>query len=872
MAKSADETPMMRQYNAIKAKYPGTMLLFRVGDFYETYGDDAVKAARILDIILTRRGAGSQSEMEMAGFPYHALEVYMPRLVRAGQRVAICDQLEDPKTAKGIVKRGVTEIVTPGIVLSDKIISARENNYLCVLHYTSNGQAGAAFLDISTGEFFCLSDVAVEIEKLLGQLRPAEVVVPRRDYSLFQEQFENEFYTNRLEDYLFDYRSAERQLLDHFQVHTLKGFGLGEDPLSVIAAGVLIYYLKQNEQHNLGQISRLYRLDNSSFLGMDAYTVRNLELVHPLHPDGRALIEVMDRCRTPMGARMLRRWLLFPLRELAPLQLRQERVANFLEDKPLHERLQQLLSGVGDTERLLARLAARKINPRECLALKESLAAQTGLQQALQDAPADVFQGLAEPSPTAEKALALLAERLQDSAPPKISDGGVMRSGLNVELDELRNLQTDAVGYLKDVQDREAQRLGIPSLKISYNKVFGYYIEITHTHRDKVPTDYIRKQTLTNAERYITPELKEFEEKILTASERIERIETALYLELTEHLQAFIPDLQTLARQVAEVDVLCGLATVAVERRYCRPVLGTHERLYITQGRHPVIESLLPPERPYIPNDLSLDTSERQIALITGPNMAGKSALLRQTALILLLAQIGSYVPATTAEIGLADRLYTRVGASDNLSAGESTFMVEMNETASILNTSTRRSLVILDEIGRGTSTFDGISIAWALTEHLHNQIGARTLFATHYHELAQLEDLLPRVHNWHMTISELAHELGRKRLIFLYKLAPGASEHSFGIHVAEMAGLPSVVLSRARELLHYFEERAEGEEDVTLRPPAPQSTQMRLFQVEDEFAELLRQHLRQLDTDRLTPMEALLKLSELKKLVEKRR
>jgi DNA mismatch repair protein MutS len=861
------ETPLMKQYNATKQQYPGTLLLFRVGDFYETFGEDAITASKILNITLTRRSNGAASEVELAGFPHHALDAYLPRLVRAGQRVAVCDQLEDPKLAKGIVKRGVTEIVSPGTALSDALLEGKRNNYLAAVHYPTehNGPVGMAFCDVSTGEFFCLGGNAERLEKLLYALRPSEVVLPRRDIRTFKARFGEDFYLYRQEDWVFAADFARGELLRHFNVTNLKGFGLEEEAAGATAAGVLLYYLKQNEQHRLGHIARIYALPDENFVALDKTTVRNLELFGSLHPDGKSFVDAIDQTLTPMGARLLRRWVAFPLRDVQAIRARQESIAAFLANADLSTSVQSILQKVGDLERLTARLAVGRINPRELGTLGATLALMEPLRTLLGTQAPTPFAALLAGTPTPQAAQGIIQQALADAPPPNLNAGGVIRGGYNAELDKLRSIKSDADSHLKRLQQTEAQRTGIASLKISYNRVFGYYIEITHANRDKVPADYIRKQTLTGAERYITPELKEFEETMLSAEERLLRMETELYEALLNKLQAHITTLQQNAALAAQIDLLCAFAEVARRRHYCRPELAAEPGIEIEEGRHPVIEMLLPREQPYIPNSITLTPQDHQILLITGPNMAGNSALLRQTALITLLAHMGSYVPAQVARIGVVDKIFTRVGASDNLSAGESTFMVEMNEAARIVNNCTDRSLVLLDEIGRGTATYDGVSIAWALVEHLHNTAGAAalTLFATHYHELAALTETCPRVRNYHVSVQEAGG-----RILFMRKLAPGSTEHSFGIQVAEMAGMPATLVRRARQILAGLENRNEGKEATAVAAiPQADAAQIGLFGNDAEMKALLAA-LRSLDVNALTPIEALLKLQELKKML----
>ncbi len=864
------ETPLMKQYGTFKQQYPGTLLLFRVGDFYETFSEDAITASRILNITLTRRSNGSASEVELAGFPHHALDAYLPRLVRAGQRVAICDQLEDPKLAKGLVKRGVTEIVSPGTAVSESLLDRRRNNYLAAVHYSSQDasrQVGMAFADVSTGEFFCVSGNEDRLEKLLYALRPSEVVVPRRDLRLFRARFAEDFYVFRQEDWVFESDFARSELLRHFRTLSLKGYGLDDDPLGATSAGVLLYYLKQNEQNNLAHFTCIYALPDETYVALDKTTVRNLELFQSQHADGKAFIEAIDQTLTPMGARMLRRWVSFPLRDVRQLRQRQNCVTALVQDSVVAAALAEPLKRVADVERLTARLALGKLNPRECNTLGQTLALVPPLAELLGQHAPDAFGALLKKLPDAAPALMLIHSQLMPDTPPNLGAGGVIGSGVSAELDKLRALKTDAAAFLENLRRTEAQHTGIPSLKVSYNRVFGYYIEITHAHRDRVPANYIRKQTLTGAERYITPELKAFEEDLLQVEEKLLRLETELYAVLLEKLQVFIPILQGVAAFLAEVDVYYSFAAQTRRWQYVLPQLSEEPGIEIEEGRHPVIETLLPREAPYIPSSVTLSPTDHQILLITGPNMAGKSALLRQTALITLLAHMGSYVPAGAAHIGLVDKIFTRVGASDNLSAGESTFMVEMNEAARILNTCTPRSLVLLDEVGRGTATYDGVSIAWALVEYLHNELHATalTLFATHYHELAALAETCPRVRNYHVAVQEV-----QGKVIFLRKLVSGSSEHSFGIQVAEMAGMPATLVLRARTILAELEARNQRPGtpiagDATVLLPRPQ---LDLFPVSDETVASLKKLLSDVDVNHITPIEALLKLQEIKRLL----
>lgn len=859
------ETPLMKQFNAIKAKYPGTILLFRVGDFYETFGEDAVQASRVLGIVLTKRANGAASEMELAGFPHHSLDSYLPKLVKAGLRVAVCDQLEDPKLAKGIVKRGVTDLVTPGVVLSDKVLDQQKNNYLCALWFESPQKLGSAFLDISTGEFFCRAGDPETISRLVHSLNPSETIVSRKDMKSFRELFGEKLYHHRMEDWAFAYDTAFRQLTSHFGTVSLKGFGLDDTPLEIIPSGAILIYLEHNEQKNISHINRIYRFEENHFLGLDPFTIRNLELFNSAHPDGVSLFKVINKTQTVMGARLMQRWLAFPLLDPKEIQKRLDCVEAYIRNPSVRDAVGKILGRISDMERLCAKLATLRLSPRDAAFLRNANREIGPLVETLANAgePAlnDLVQGFRPP----EALLRWFDDWLAEEPSPALTDGKIIKEGNNSELDELRSLLYSGKEYLLELQQREITRTGITSLKVAYNNVFGYYIEITHAHKDKVPSDYIRKQTLTNAERYITPELKTYEEKILTAEEKILKLESGLYQDFISGLMKWIPDMQHNARMIATADVLYGFAVQALSAQYCRPEVNEGETLDITEGRHPVIETVLSKEHPYIPNSVKLDNSTQQIIIITGPNMAGKSALLRQTALIVLMAQAGSYVPASAAQIGIADRIFTRVGASDNLSAGESTFMVEMNETARILNTCTSRSLILMDEIGRGTSTYDGVSIAWSLVEYLHETQGrmARTLFATHYHELNDLEGKFSRVKNFNVSVREAGG-----RILFLRKLIPGGTEHSFGIQVAEMAGMPRQVSERARELLTHFESRRQDQKEAVsgFKFSNRQEVQLNMFELRDEDTLKIRRILAGCDIDRMTPVEALLKLQEIKR------
>lgn len=863
--KLEQETPLMKQYNQIKAKHPGAILLFRVGDFYETFAEDAVKTAAILGITLTKRANGKASEIALAGFPYHAIDNYLPKLVKAGQRVAVCEQLEDPKLAKGIVKRGVTELVTPGIVLSDRILEQTSANYLACIHFPDQQHFGAAFTDISTGDFFCCSGPISSLEKILSSLNPSEIIIARKDYKKFQEKFGENWYLFRLEDWVFQSDTCYELLINHFKTNNLKGFGIEDETYAWLAAGVILHYLRENEQKNLSHISRIYLLRDAEFVYLDKFTIRNLELLQSSHPEGTCLKDILDTCTTSMGSRLLRRWMIFPLRQIKKIQARQACVLA-LTQQNIAQTIQKFLQLVPDLERLAAKIATARISPRECRALVQGLKQMQPIAETLADFEA--FHAILESIPNITPAIELIDFSIQTEAPALLSQGNVINPGVSQELDELRILLTGAKAVIDEMEEREIKRTGIPSLKISFNRVTGYYIEITKTHKDKIPTDYDRKQTLTNAERYITPELKEFEEKVLSADEKTSHLEQVLFTQFLQELLNYLAEIQKVAQIISGIDVLVSFAEKMNHSAYILPEVHDGNAIEIKAGRHPVIETLLPADKPYIPNDVYLDNEQQQILIITGPNMAGKSALLRQTALITLMAQMGSAVPANFASIGLVDKIFTRVGASDNLSAGESTFMVEMQETAQIINTTTEKSLILLDEIGRGTSTYDGLSIAWSLVEYLHETSGARakTLFATHYHELAELANLFPRVKNYHVSVKELDG-----RILFMRKLQPGHSEHSFGIQVASMAGLPHSLVNRAKELLQGFEGDKVKSQEKAKKVKQASNIQMNLFELKDEDTAKIRQLMEFVDVDRMTPLEALVKLQEIKKILQEK-
>lgn len=860
----------MQQYNSIKAKYPDALLLFRVGDFYETFNEDAVKASKVLGIVLTKRSNGSASEMDLAGFPHHSLETYLPKLVRAGMRVAICDQLEDPKTTKKIVKRGVTEVVTPGVTFSDKILDHKSNNFLAAWYPASKTQpSGLALADASTGEFYVAEGKAEYIDKLLQSFQPNEVLVPRAARQDFEQRYGNRFYMYMLDDWAFQSLFARETLQKHFQTSSLKGFGVDAFESGIIAAGAALHYLQQTRQEALVHISSLSRMEEDRYVWLDRFTIRNLELVSSPHDNARTLLDVLDDTVSPMGGRMLRRWLLMPLKELLPVQDRLNNVEALTKNTALLEEFQVQLKGMGDLERISSRIAIRKLGPREALQLRRSLQLLTPLKNTLTSSGHPGFVAIGDRLHPCHELLHKLESALSDDPPALLNKGGAIRSGYHAELDELRTLAFEGKDYLLKIQREEIEKTGIPSLKIAYNNVFGYYIEVTNAHKNKVPASWVRKQTLTNAERYITEELKIYEEKILGAEEKISVIEERLYNELLEFMTGYIPSLQANAVELARMDCLCSFAQVSLKNGYVKPHLNEGQILNIVGGRHPVLEQQLPLGESYIPNDVYLDDEKQQIIIITGPNMAGKSAVLRQTALIVLMAQTGCFVPASHADIGIVDKIFTRVGASDNLSQGESTFMVEMNETASILHNISSRSLVLLDEIGRGTSTYDGISIAWAIAEYLHEHPGSRakTLFATHYHELNEMAAQFPRIKNYNIAIRESGNQV-----LFLRKLVPGGSEHSFGIHVARMAGMPSPVIHRAKEMLQTLEKAHSSSElnKVALQRQHRDELQLSFFQLDDPVLEQIRDEILQTDINTLTPVEALMKLNEIKKLISR--
>ncbi|WP_286843467.1 MULTISPECIES: DNA mismatch repair protein MutS [Sphingobacterium] len=867
MAKEKKVTPLMQQYNAIKIKYPGALLLFRVGDFYETFGEDAIKAAQILGIVLTKRGNGSESETALAGFPHHSLETYLPKLVRAGQRVAICDQLEDPKTTKTIVKRGVTELVTPGVSYNDNIVQQKSNNYLASI-FIEKERIGISFLDISTGEFLVAQGSVTYIDKLLQGFKPTEVILSKKQSKDFVEQFGSHYYTYFLDEWPYTGDYATETLLKHFEVSSMKGFGVDRMPAGIVAAGVALHYLNETEHRNLQHISTLSRIEEDRFMWLDRFTIRNLELIGSLNENAVTLSDVLDHTSSPMGARLLKRWIVMPLKDKKSIQERLNVVDFFVADRNLRDELIGQIKQVGDLERLISKIGLQKANPREIVQLKRALYAIEKLKELTDRKDANALQTISEQLDACTVIRERIELQVQAEPPVAINKGSVIADGVDPELDRLRKIAFGGKDYLLEIQKREAELTGIPSLKIAFNNVFGYYLEVTNTHRDKVPTTWIRKQTLVNAERYITEELKEYEEQILGAEEKIQALENRLYADLLLSIAEYIKPIQLDAQLIAKLDVLLNFAVVAEKNYYVKPEISESKILDIKGGRHPVIERNLPIGEDYITNDTFLDPKTQQIIIITGPNMAGKSALLRQTGLIVLMAQIGCFVPAKEAKIGLVDKIFTRVGASDNLSSGESTFMVEMNETASIMNNLSDRSLILLDEIGRGTSTYDGISIAWAIAEFLHNHPAAKakTLFATHYHELNELTTSLDRIKNYNVTVKEV-----NNKVIFLRKLVPGGSEHSFGIHVAKLAGMPQKLLNRANQILKRLEQERTGGEQIkdSMRKIQKQAYQLQMFSIDDPVLNKIRDMLNNLDVNSLTPVEALMKLDEIQRLLK---
>lgn len=860
------ETPLMKQYYQVKKKHPDAILLFRVGDFYETFEQDAIRAAEILGITLTKRANGAASYVELAGFPHHALDNYLPKLVRAGQRVAICEQLEDPKATKKIVKRGVTEMVTPGVSVNDNVLEHRENNFLAGVHFHKK-QAGVAFLDISTGEYYVAEGGFEYIDKLLQSFKPKEVLYERKYEEQFTEHFGSKFYRYKLDDWMFTGDAARDRLLKQFGTSTLKGFGIDELELGTIAAGCVLHYLDLTQHQDLGHITSLSRIEEGQHVWLDRFTIRNLELFTPINPGGKTLIEILDQSRTAMGARLLKRWLALPLKEPKQINSRLEVVEYLMKTPDERDQLAEHISEIGDMERLASKVSLGRINPREVLQLHRALSATKPLKEICESAGNDSLKSIGEQLNNCRSIHQRIENELMPDPPVLLSKGNVINDGVDSELDEYRNMLSNGKQYLRELQERESKRTGIPSLKVAFNNVFGYYLEVRNTHKDKVPEDWVRKQTLVSAERYITEELKEFETKILTAEENILSLETHLFGELVQALAEYIPALQLNASLLARLDCLLSFEQISRNNKYNRPVVDDSLSLDIRQGRHPVIEQMLPPDQPYVANDVSLDNNKQQMIIITGPNMSGKSALLRQTALITLMAQCGCFVPAEKVQMGVVDKIFTRVGASDNISLGESTFMVEMHEAASILNNLSERSLVLLDELGRGTSTYDGISIAWAIAEYIHerSKCRAKTLFATHYHELNEMENSFKRIHNWNVSVKETGD-----KVIFLRKLVRGGSEHSFGIHVARMAGMPRSVVKRAEEILKDLEGGSKRgnklEKRVENIAQNREGFQTTIFQLDDPVLQQVRDEIAGIDINSLTPMDALNKLYEIKK------
>lgn len=862
-------TPMMKQFLDLKAKHPDAVMLFRCGDFYETYSTDAVVTSEILGITLTKRANGKGKTIEMAGFPHHALDTYLPKLIRAGKRVAICDQLEDPKLTKKLVKRGITELVTPGVSINDNVLNYRENNFLAAVHF-GKGACGVAFLDISTGEFLTAEGPFDYVDKLLNNFAPKEVLFERGKRLMFEGNFGSKFFTFELDDWVFTETSAREKLLKHFEVKNLKGFGVEHLKNGIIASGAILQYLIMTQHTQIGHVTSLARIEEDKYVRLDKFTVRSLELMGSMNDGGSSLLNVIDKTISPMGARLLKRWLVFPLKDVQPINERLNVVEYFFRQPDFKELIEEQLHLIGDLERIISKVAVGRVSPREVVALKVALQAIEPIKAACMDADNASLNHIGEQLNICQSIRDRIDREIDNDPPLLINKGGVIKSGVSAELDELRRIAYSGKDYLLQIQQRESELTEIPSLKIGYNNVFGYYIEVRNTHKDKVPAEWIRKQTLANAERYITQELKEYEEKILGAEDKILVLETQLYAELVQSLSEFIPAIQINANQIARLDCLLSFATAARENNYIRPVIADDNVLEIHQGRHPVIEKQLPIGEKYIANDVMLDSQTQQIIIITGPNMAGKSALLRQTALITLLAQIGSFVPAESAHIGLVDKIFTRVGASDNISVGESTFMVEMNEAADILNNLSPRSLVLFDELGRGTSTYDGISIAWAIVEHIHEhpKAKARTLFATHYHELNEMEKSFKRIKNYNVSVKEIDN-----KVIFLRKLERGGSEHSFGIHVAKMAGMPKSIVKRANDILKQLEtdNRQQG---ISSKPMVEVGEtrggmQLSFFQLDDPVLCQIRDEILNLDVNNLTPLEALNKLNDIKRIVK---
>ena len=867
MANDVVLTPMMKQFFELKAKHPDAIMLFRCGDFYETYSEDAVVASEILGITLTKRANGQGKSVEMAGFPHHALDTYLPKLIRAGKRVAICDQLEDPKLTKKLVKRGITELVTPGVAINDNVLSYKENNFLAAVHFGKSA-CGVAFLDISTGEFLTAEGPFDYVDKLLNNFAPKEILFERGKRGMFEGNFGNKFFTFELEDWVFTETSSREKLLKHFETKNLKGFGVEHLKNGIIASGAILQYLDMTQHYQIGHITSLSRIEEDRYVRLDKFTVRSLELLGSMNDDGTSLLDVIDKTISPMGARLLKRWVVFPLKDEKPINERLDVVEYFFREPDFKDFVEEKLHLIGDLERIISKAAVGRISPREVVQLKVALQAIEPIRNACLNADNDSLRRIGEQLNLCLNIREKIAKEIKNDPPLLVNKGGVIADGVSEELDELRRIAFSGKDYLLQLQQRESDQTGIPSLKIAYNNVFGYYIEVRNAHKDKVPAEWIRKQTLVNAERYITQELKEYEEKILGAEDKIMALETKLYNDLVLSLAEYIPAIQINANQIARLDCLLAFANVAEANKYIRPIVEDSDVLDIKQGRHPVIEKQLPVGEKYIANDVYLDTDSQQIIIITGPNMAGKSALLRQTALITLLAQIGCFVPAESARIGMVDKIFTRVGASDNISVGESTFMVEMNEAADILNNLSPRSLVLFDELGRGTSTYDGISIAWAIVEHIHEhpRAKARTLFATHYHELNEMEKSFKRIKNYNVSVKEVDN-----KVIFLRKLERGGSEHSFGIHVAKMAGMPKSIVKRANDILHQLE--TDNRQQGIAKPTAEIASgrdgmQLSFFQLDDPVLCQVRDEILNLDVNNLTPLEALNKLNDIKKIV----
>ena len=861
-------TPMMKQFLGLKEKHPDALMLFRCGDFYDTYSTDAVIASEILGITLTKRnnGKGGGKTIEMAGFPHHALDTYLPKLIRAGKRVAICDQLEDPKLAKKLVKRGITELVTPGVAMGDNVLNYKENNFLAAVHFCKD-VVGLSFLDISTGEFFVAEGPFDYADKLLSNFNPKEVLFMRGKRPLFEQYFGNKFYTFELDDWVFTEQSARKKLLDHFEVKNLKGFGVEHLTQGIIAAGAILQYLVITQHTQISHITAISRIEEEKYVRLDKFTIRNLELLNSMNEDGRSLLNVIDKTICPMGARLLRRWMVFPLKDIKPINDRLSVVEYFFRQPDFKEQIEDQLHRIGDLERIISKVATGRVSPREMVALKQALQAIEPIKEACLQADNETLNRMGEQLNVCLSIRGRIEKEVNNDPPLLVNKGGVIKEGYHAELDDLRRIAYSGKDYLLKLQQREIDATGIPSLKVAYNNVFGYYIEVRNSHKDKVPAEWIRKQTLVNAERYITQELKEYEEKILGAEDKILALEAQLFAELVQAVGEFIPAIQIDATQLARLDCLLSFANVAKENNYIRPVISDDDVLDIHQGRHPVIEKELPIGEKYVPNDVMLDSHSQQIIIITGPNMAGKSALLRQTALITLLAQMGCFVPAESAHIGLVDKIFTRVGASDNISVGESTFMVEMNEAADIMNNLSPRSLVLFDELGRGTSTYDGISIAWAIVEYIHEhpKAKARTLFATHYHELNEMEKQYPRIKNYNVSVKEVNNQV-----IFLRKLERGGSEHSFGIHVAKLAGMPKSIVNRANEVLKQLEKDNQGVSAANVgKTQSNDGYQLSFFQLDDPVLSQIRDEILNLDVNNLTPLEALNKLNEIKKILK---